>query len=96
MEDGGRKEKLLRRETKGEKYSRAGVKKDKQGEITEAVSWKLARTFQISLNLYRAHIRSVLYSQRVLFLCVCVVLSIFKALTENKCHKIITETKNKI
>lgn len=29
-------EKLLRRETKGEKYSSAG-KKDKQGEITGAV-----------------------------------------------------------
>lgn len=48
------KEKLLRRETKREKYSRAGDKRDKQGEITEAVRWKLARTCQISLNLHKS------------------------------------------
>ena len=43
-----RKQKLLCRKTKGEKYSRAGEKMDKRGEITEAASWKLARTFKIS------------------------------------------------
>lgn len=64
-------EKLLRRETKGEKYSSA-EKKDKQGEITGAVRWKLVKTCQISLNFHKPHIRAVLRSYCILFMFVYV------------------------
>lgn len=87
-------EKLLRRETKGEKYSSA-EKKDKQGEITGAVRWKLVKTCQISLNFHKAHIRAVLRSYRILFMFVCVraLLPVFTALTENKCHQITLQSR---
>ena len=59
--------------------------KGEQGEITEAVSWKSARTFQVIFAFIACPL-----------LCYCLLLSILQTLTENKCHKIITQAQGEI